>query len=208
MQILKQRNELIYNSTEKLEKVTEILNSSDFKTITFGYNTASADELSKTVNNSAAYHNKIKGGVFENDLLLKYNFPIKSRGSTTKLSKDNTLKLILKRLANNEFTAIHAVKAADVGLDVVGMNCAIVYARVRSKEKQNQRLARSSRYEGESKLSLFIHVVLKDTQDETWYKSSTYGKFGIKTFKNIQELLNTFENEKKLREESIFTKKN
>lgn len=206
MQVLKQRNELIYNSTEKLEKVTEILNSSNFKTITFGYNTTSADELAKTVNNSVAYHNKIKGGVFRNDLLLKYNFPIKSKGSTTKLSKDNTLRLTLQRLTNNEFTTIHAVKAADVGLDVIGMNCAIVYARVRSKEKQNQRLARSSRYEGESKLSLFIHVVLKDTQDEVWYKSSTYGKFGIKTFKSVQELLNTFRNEKVLRENLLFNK--
>ena len=208
MQVLKQRNELIYNSTEKLEKVTEILNSSDFKAITFGYNTASADVLATTVNNSIAYHNKIKGGVFENDLLSKYNFPIKSKGSTTKLSKDNTLKLTLQRLVNNEFTSIHTVKAADVGLDVIGMNCAIVYARVRSKEKQNQRLARSSRYEGESKLALFIHVVLKDTQDEVWYKASTYGKFGIKTFKSVQELLNTFKNEKILRDKNLIFNQN
>lgn len=200
LQTLKKRNAMINNSPEKLEKVVELLKHiNDIKTVTFGLNTTAADLLEQQVPNSISYHSYIKGKEFDNELLLKYDFPIKIKKNTTKLSKDSTKNLYIKMLERGEFNSIHTVKSFDVGIDVQGLNCAIVYARVSQKERQNQRLARSSRFEGDSKLAIFIHIVLKDTQDEKWYKKSTEGKFGIKMFNNVENLINTINNDKKLK---------
>ena len=200
LQTLKKRNTMINNSPEKLEKVVELLRHiNDIKTVTFGLNTTAADLLEQQVPNSISYHSYIKGKEFDNELLLKYDFPIKIKKNTTKLSKDSTKNLYIKMLEKGEFNSIHTVKSFDVGIDVQGLNCSIVYARVSQKERQKQRLSRSSRFEGDSKLAIFIHIVLKDTQDEKWYKKSTEGEFGIKMFNNVENLINTINNDKKLK---------
>ena len=199
LRILKQRNELIHNSKEKLAVVAELVRKANLKTVTFGLNTESADTLTLALPNSKAYHSNIKGSTeeYSNEFLAKYNIPYKVKKDTSKLSKENILKLHLALLEAGDISCINSAKALDVGLDVKGMECAIIYGRTSKQEKNNQRTARSTRTDNnDGKLALIVHVVLKGTQDEKWFKSATRENLGITNFTTVDEIINDYEKEK------------
>jgi superfamily II DNA or RNA helicase len=196
MQTLQKRNSLINGSLEKVMIVAQLCRAlSDMKIVTFGLATQTVDTLALAVPNSIAYHSNLDSKSVDNEILQKYDIPIKGKGTTTKLTRDKLKELYIRMLDADDVSCIHSAKALDVGLDVQGMNTAITYCRTSNPEKQGQRSSRSSRAEGEEKLSLFIHVVLKDTKDESWFRSATKNKF-IRKFNTVDELVADYRREK------------
>jgi superfamily II DNA or RNA helicase len=74
---------------------------------------------------------------------------------------------ILTNLENDDISVINTAKALDLGLDVTGMEVAVIYAGKGNPTTQTQRIGRVVRKEGD-KTSIIVNIIVKDTQDEKW----------------------------------------
>jgi len=187
------RVKFIQNHLGKIKTVAEILKAlPDRKAITFGASIDAAEKLTELLPNSKTYHSQIKGQELPNELLEKYGFKVGKKGSTTKLGAKKVRELYIKMFNAGDFTRLNTVRAADLGLDISGCNCSIVYGRNSKPEKNSQREWRSTRYEGEDKLALIVNVYLKDTQDMRWLSKVQKGKKGVIKVNSVEELVNDF----------------
>jgi len=84
------------------------------------------------------------------------------------------------RLTMDEFAllstgVIHTAKSLDEGADISGLNLAIILCNTSSQTQKTQRLGRVIRYEEGKEAEVFT-LVIKGTNEESWYNTSTAGK--------------------------------
>ncbi len=182
------RSNFINLSPEKTDAVIQFLSNTNRKYVTFGLLTETADRLTKALPECKPYHSDLETLLLPKALLYEYGMAKSPTGKPVKVSGSRQREIALLELKMNVIKGIHAIKAADLGLDVEGMNCAATYARNSGKERQNQRGARVTRVEGD-KVSLLVNFILKDTKDESWTNSTQYGKRGIIKVYSVEELL-------------------
>lgn len=189
------RTNFIHSHLGKIEAVADILNSlPDRKFITFGALKTPSEKLTSLVFNSKTYHSGLNSIYINSKEAEKHGFKIKKDQGLTKISKANLRKLYISQFNLNEIRGINTVKAADLGLDIKNVNTSIIYGRNSKGEKNDQRIWRATRKEGEDKLALLINVYLKGTQDEKWLKNCQKGKRGIISFSSTKELIEHFRN--------------
>lgn len=70
---------------------------------------------------------------------------------------------------------IHTAKSLDEGSDIPGLNVGIILCNSSSSTQKTQRRGRIIRYEDGKESELF-HLVLKDTNEESWFQTSTTGQ--------------------------------
>jgi len=84
------------------------------------------------------------------------------------------------RMTMQEFSAystgvIHTAKSLDEGADVPGLDLAIILCNTSSQTQKTQRIGRVIRY-AEGKEAEIFTLVLRGTNEENWYNTSTAGK--------------------------------
>ena len=84
------------------------------------------------------------------------------------------------RITMEEFSllpsgVINTAKSLDEGADIKGLNTAIILSNTSSATQKTQRLGRVIRYEKGKEAEIFT-LVIKDTNEEGWYTTSTAGK--------------------------------
>lgn len=168
---MQNRSEFINLSIEKVQATAYLVNLFKRKTITFGLLNETSDLLTKLIPNSESYHSGITGQVINGK----------------KLGAKKVKEFTLLKLADGIITCVNTSKALDLGADVPGLSMSVIYARHSTKEKNAQRIARTTRKE-EDKLTLVVNVILKDTKDESWTKSAQMGRKGIINVNSVDEL--------------------
>lgn len=177
----------------KIQVVADILNSlPDRKAITFGALIAPAEKLTELLFDAKTYHSGIKTIYVPNDVCERHGIKFNKKESVTKLGVKNVRSLYIKQFTANDFRILNTVKAADLGLDVKGVNCCIIYGRNSRAEKNYQRIWRATRAEEENKVALLVNVYLKNTKDEHWLKSCQKGRRGIVNVESVAELVKHF----------------
>jgi hypothetical protein len=195
MQTLQKRNKFIKEYPSKILATAEILNKAGLKAISFGLTTEGVDKLTALVPNSESYHSAVEPILVDNSVLANYNFKVSKKDNVTKIAKKKRLELTLRKLEDNTITIINSANALNLGLDVDGMECAVIYSRTSQHHTNGQRLSRANRFKI-GRLALIVNVVLQNTKDESWLSSARYREVGIKNYYNIDKLLNDYNNEK------------
>lgn len=98
-------------------------------------------------------------------------------------------RLTIEEFSKLDKGVIHTAKSLDEGVDIKGLNLAIILCNTSSKTQKTQRVGRVIRYE-EGKESEIFTLVIKNTNEESWYNTSTAGKSYIEiTEAELYELL-------------------
>jgi superfamily II DNA or RNA helicase len=84
------------------------------------------------------------------------------------------------RITMDEFAllpvgVVHTAKSLDEGADIPGLNLAIILCNTSSQTQKTQRIGRVIRYEEDKEAEIFT-LVIKGTNEEAWYSTSTAGK--------------------------------
>jgi len=90
-----------------------------------------------------------------------------------KKAKEN--QEILEKFNNAKSGVLNTSKAADQGLDLAGINLEVILHTDSSKIRKTQRLGRSLRFE-EGKTAEIFTLILKGTQEVTWFSNSKTSK--------------------------------
>lgn len=97
---------------------------------------------------------------------------------------------IIQKYTNDKYAVLHTSKMADEGLDVKGVNIAIITGFTSSQISKRQRIGRAIRFE-EGKNAEIFTLVLNNTQECKWYNKSTEGLSYIElSEQELDEVLN------------------
>ena len=84
-------------------------------------------------------------------------------------------ELILKNFNTQTSGVLNAVKSMDAGVDISGLNLAIILSNSSSSTQKTQRVGRIIRYE-EGKLSEVFTLIFPDTMENNWFLNSNKDK--------------------------------
>ena len=90
-----------------------------------------------------------------------------------KTKKKNSLTMT--EFARLKTGVINTAKSLDEGADVPGLNLAIILCNTSSSTQKTQRVGRVIRYEEGKEAEIFT-LVIRGTNEENWYNTSTAGK--------------------------------
>lgn len=102
-------------------------------------------------------------------------------------------RMTLEEFSNIKSGVIHSAKSLDEGVDIKGLNVAIILSNSSSSIQKTQRIGRIIRYEDGKHAEMFT-LVIKGTMEEGWHSTSTSGKQYIEI--NEQELEEILKGEK------------
>lgn len=211
--LIREREAFLTNNDTKVQVAKEIIETLNMKTVTFGKSTECADKLTEALGSKAAsYHSYLES---EERAVLKVK-EYKTEKSAIKFSdslgtsfsryenelgvwkvyyyklqkfgKDRLKKEVIARLENDEIEIINSAKALDLGLDVTGMQLAIIISGDSNPTTQTQRIGRVIRKEGE-KTSIIVNILLKDTQDEKWCKRRQKGGRLVRHINEVDDIM-------------------
>jgi len=98
-------------------------------------------------------------------------------------------RMTMEEFALLPLGVIHTAKSLDEGSDVPGLSLAIILCNTSSQTQKTQRLGRVIRYEEGKEAEIFT-LVIKGTNEEGWYNTSTAGKNYIEITENeLDEIL-------------------
>ena len=98
-------------------------------------------------------------------------------------------RITMEEFANLPLGVIHTAKSLDEGSDVPGLSLAVILCNTSSQTQKTQRLGRVIRYEEGKEAEIFT-LVIKGTNEEGWYNTSTAGKSYIEiTESELDEIL-------------------
>ncbi|MFN7465292.1 MAG: DEAD/DEAH box helicase [Pseudanabaena sp.] len=209
---MRNRKDFLYKHNSKIDKAIEIINLLNVSTITFAETTEFADELATRLGDKArAYHTNLKPG-FEKEevivyrkqltaakkLALQYNgkignfeeikgYPIKYY-KEKKISAIKLRKIALSLFENKEITTLCTAKALDEGLNIEGIECAIICSASSKKRQYVQRMGRGLRFI-EGKVAKIVNLYIKNTQDEAWLKKRQKGDINVRWIENLTDIL-------------------
>lgn len=84
-------------------------------------------------------------------------------------------RITMAEFASFKTGAVHTAKSLDEGVDIKGLNLAIVLCNNSSSTQKTQRVGRVIRYEEGKEAEIFT-LVLKSTVEESWFLNSNTGK--------------------------------
>lgn len=84
-------------------------------------------------------------------------------------------RLTMAEFAMMPVGVINTAKSLDEGADIAGLNLAIILCNTSSQTQKTQRVGRVIRYEEGKEAEIFT-LVIKGTNEEAWYNTSTAGK--------------------------------
>lgn len=161
---LAKRKFYLYNHVIKLEAATKIIEAVDKKIITFSESVDFASKLTKLTQPwSAVYHGSMK----------QYQ-----RVAVLKDYEDD----------KRDIRVINAAKALDEGLDVPGVEMAIICSGTSGSRQNIQRTGRAIRFQP-GKKAYIINLYIKDTQDEKWLRERQKSNTNIVVLKDVDELI-------------------
>lgn len=109
-------------------------------------------------------------------------------------------RLTLEEFNRLKVGCINTAKSMDEGVDIKGLNLAIILCNTSSKTQKTQRVGRVIRYEDNKEAEIFT-LVIKGTNEESWYETSTAGKSYIEiNEKELYEILEGLSNNNIARE--------
>lgn len=117
--------------------------------------------------------------------------------------KENTI--IIDKFNSEKSGCLHTSKACDEGLDLQGINLEIILHTDSSKIRKSQRLGRGIRFE-EGKITEIFTIVLKNTQEVTWFNNSNTSKVITINEEQLDRILDGEEIETRKRENIVNTK--
>ena len=97
-------------------------------------------------------------------------------------------ELILKNFNNQTSGVLNAVKSMDAGVDISGLNLAIILSNSSSSTQKTQRVGRIIRYE-EGKLSEVFTLIFPDTMENNWFLNSNKDKSYIEIEESELDLI-------------------
>jgi superfamily II DNA or RNA helicase len=98
-------------------------------------------------------------------------------------------RITIEEFANLPLGVIHTAKSLDEGSNIPGLNLAIILSNTSSQTQKTQRVGRVIRYEEGKEAEIFT-LVIKGTNEESWYNNSTAGKSYIEiTESELDEIL-------------------
>lgn len=161
-ELIAQRITILEESETKLFAVIEAIQLLKMKTVTFGMSTKVCDELTDRLgNDSRSYHSKI-----------------------TPKSK---LKQYLHDFNEGKVQVFNTAKKADLGLDIKGLQCAIIYASTQDPGVHDQRRGRCTRLEG-TKESIILNIYIKGTKDFYTLRNRQKNSFRIREIQSLNEI--------------------
>ncbi len=161
---LARRKSYLYNHPIKLEAAGRIVNSVDLKMITFSESIDFTKKLTDITHPwSAAYHGKM--AKYQRDAVLK-DFEDDKR----------------------DIRVINAAKALDEGLDVPGVEVALICSGTSGGRQNIQRTGRAIRFQ-EGKKAFIINLYIKNTQDEKWLRKRQEKNTNTVTLEGVDDLL-------------------
>lgn len=96
---------------------------------------------------------------------------------------------IIEKFNSDEFGVLNTSKACDEGLDIQGVNLEIILHTDSSKIRKSQRVGRGVRYE-EGKVAEIFTLVLRGTQEITWFSNSNTSKVTTINEEQLERVLN------------------
>lgn len=102
-------------------------------------------------------------------------------------------RLTIEEFSKLDNGCIHTAKSLDEGADIKGLNLAIILCNSSSATQKTQRLGRCIRYEENKEAEIFT-LVIKGTNEESWFNTSTSGKSYIEI--SEEELLDVLDNKR------------
>jgi RNA polymerase primary sigma factor len=160
-EVVAARKNFLYENNSKIEAIIEITESLNKKAIIFSLTKAMANRIATAVGGKA-YHS----------------------GIATKKNAEH-----LDMFEKGEIKYLSVGKALDEGADIPDIELGIVVANTSSPIQFIQRVGRVIRV-SENKRAIIVVLIMKDTQDEKWLKSSQSAATGIIEIDSIEDLKN------------------
>ena len=180
-ELFSKRKDLLDNATSKIDAVIEAINYLQMKTVTFGTSTNTVDVLTDRIGSKAiSYHSSIPSEI---RIMPNKKGIMKPR----KVGKDTLLEMILEDFDNDKYLILNTAKKADLGLDVKGLQCAIIYAGSSDPGVQDQRRGRVTRKEGD-KEAIILNIFIKNSKDEYNLKNRQKNSFRVRSINNITQI--------------------
>jgi superfamily II DNA or RNA helicase len=101
----------------------------------------------------------------------------------------------LRKLKDNRYNIdfISSVKSLNEGIDIPDLELALIHSRNSTARDSIQRTGRVARLfvykDGRDKKPIIVHIYLKNTKDEDWFKRSTKNAVGIRYIESLDEIL-------------------
>jgi superfamily II DNA or RNA helicase len=83
-------------------------------------------------------------------------------------------RISLEEFIKLPYGVVHTAKSLDEGIDIPGLNLAVILCNTSSSTQKTQRVGRVIRYEQGKSAEIFT-LVLKGTNEESWYNTSSSG---------------------------------
>jgi superfamily II DNA or RNA helicase len=173
MKSMKKMKDIIYKAEVKLDAAAAILALlPKMKSITFAELTETADEMTKRVPGSAAYHSSMTVTTPEGE----------------KLTKKKGRAYIIDRINSGDIRCIHTAKALDEGADFPEISLGIRISGSSSPTQQIQRRGRIIR-KFEGKEAVMINIYVKNTKEAQWLSKSQGFSDDIVWVDTIEEII-------------------
>jgi len=153
------RKKFLYENDDKIRAILEIVSTLNKKAIIFSLTKAMANRIAIAVG-GRAYHS----------------------GLSAKVNKD-----ALEKFETGEIKYLSVGKALDEGADIPDIELAIINANTSSPIQLIQRVGRVIRV-AEKKKAIVVVLIMKDTQEEKWTKTSQAAATGIIEIESIEDL--------------------
>ena len=165
--IVKYRNELINNNTNKLQAILEIIKYNDVPTIIFNESTIFVDIIAKALGDKAiAYHSNIESKPIideETGEFKKYK-----TGKIIKYGAKRLKDIAIKGIESGKYKYLVTAKALDEGLDLPILEQVIITSGSVNPMQQQQRAARGKTYDYKNinKITNIFNLYIDDYTDK------------------------------------------
>lgn len=218
MRLIREIKDFINKHPLKLEAALELINRTNFETITFSENTEVADNMKLVLGDKAVvYHSNIESGVEEVEVVKTYKRQesalnyisnnagwsykgdvdgihtiscIKEKAVSPKRLKEEAIQKIM---TDDTVKVMLTAKALDQGFDYPGAELGIIMSRTSNPTQQVQRTGRVVRKhtyaDGTEKVGLVVNLYLKDTRDFRKLRGAQKSSVGVLEVSSIDEIM-------------------
>jgi len=218
MRLTREIKDFINKHPLKVQNALELINKTNYETITFSENTEVADDMKSVLGDRAVvYHSNLESNVEEIEVVKTYkreesalNFIANNAGWAYKGETDGIhtvgcikeRKVSAKRLKEEAISKIMndgtvkvmlTAKALDQGFDYPGAELGIIMSRTSNPTQQIQRTGRVVRKhtydDGTEKVGLVVNLYLKDTRDFRKLRGAQKSSVGAMDVSSVDEIL-------------------
>lgn len=161
--IIRERNELIINSRNKVDAVVEIINRNPVPTIIFSESTQMASDIARVLGDDAIeYHSGIESCYIMNPKTGEYYSH--ANGNPIKFGATRLKKFAIECIMNGSFKYLCTVKALNESVDIPILQQVITTGGTTNPSTHLQRIARGKTLDSNNlgKVTSIINVYIKD----------------------------------------------